>query len=173
MVNARLAEKSEILEYLQYSGFDITEDDIPDVLMWMIRDDLESWLEDEPILFDEIEDLPDKRQYGYIWAASLSLSLEWLAMRGQVQFASGDVQRIVSGRVETMFQRWQPMFFFAKGMARGFYELLPHDTYRTKFFQLMKRWKKWRFKKQVKEVPRGTAYAIADQEGTTTKLPEL
>jgi hypothetical protein len=165
MVKASLATKQEAVLYLEYSGFGVTENDIPDSVDSLNRMLVTMWLERESISFDAIEDLDDKHAYGFIWAASFCSYLEILSMRGQNQFSSGDVQRVRTGKVETMFQRWQPMFFFSKGAARGFYELLPHDTYRMMFFQLLKSWKEWHFKKtRPNEVRRGTRVGYIDEE---------
>ena len=149
MVNAQLATKAEMVLYLEYSGFKVEEEDIPDEVDKLGIMLITMWLERESITIpSDLTELEDISTYGYIWAASFCITLELLAMRGQVQFSSGDVQKVRTGNVETMMQRWQPMFFFAKGMARGFYELLPHDTYRMMFYQLLKSWKIWRFKKE-------------------------
>lgn len=110
-------------------------------------------------------ELKDRWEKGYIWVSALNFSFEGLARHGLVEQSSGDVQTAKIGDMQTTFQRWQPMFFFAQGMAEGFYELLPHETYRMRGNRYIRAWRRWMFRvKRNDEVAFGTAYANLDPQ---------
>jgi len=159
---ATIPTAEEILEYLEYATFNLTVDKIAyGILSKLTTSEIFTWLEREEIDIDSFDDIDDPKFY--IWSAGMCFYLEYLSMRGQIQQSSGDVKTHKVGDVMTDFQRWQPLFFFAKGMAEAFYELMPHDTYRMKAFQFLRSWKHWKFKKSHEgEVRHGTAVAIYD-----------
>lgn len=158
MAAARVVTKAELLGYLSYARLDIDEDKIADEVISFSRSQCNSWLVRRKISFAAIEELDDTLDL--IWPASFSFGLELLSQRGQYQQSSGDVAKSRIGEMETQFQRWQPMFFFAKGMALGFYDLLPHMTYQMMAMQYIRSWVSWRFM-QVRptEVAWGTKVA--------------
>jgi hypothetical protein len=156
---ATIPSEQEILEYLEYATFDLTVEKIAYALISkLVTAEIYRWIESEEIDIDSLDDINDPKYY--IWSAGMCFYLEYLSMRGQIQQSSGDVKTHKVGDVMTDFQRWQPLFFFAKGMAEAFYELLPHETYRMKGFQFMRGWKNWKFKKDHPGETRfGTAVA--------------
>jgi len=165
LAKARMITQADAIAYLRYARFDITEADIPAVLMDMVRVETSTWLIRRKVRFSALEDLDDDLLF--IWAASFCLLLEKMAMRGQIQQSSGDVASTKTGDMQVMFQRWQPMFFFAKGMALGFYDLLPHMTYNMMAMQMLRSFSSWKFMKDhPNETAWGTGAAHINADGS-------
>jgi len=177
MTKATLTTQAEILSLLEYAKLDYTIEDIPDFVIDMAALDVEMLLGKAhalPLVYTSVIDLDDVRGRGYLWASHVCLVLESLSMRGQIEQSSGDVAESKIGNVTTQFQRWQPMFFFAKGMAQGFFELLPHLTYQMKAMQLVRAWKSWTFKQTYPgEVPWGTVVGNLDERSNVQYLPVM
>jgi len=68
--------------------------------------------------------------YEMLFLAALFWIGEILSNLGIVTWSVGQIEEERFGILSRRFQRWQPMFFFARGMAKDFYGLLPHETYR-------------------------------------------
>lgn len=152
---ARIVRAAEIRNWLAYYNFRVSEEaDLPSILFDSVEREINSQLEKSSYSFDAISELPDPKKY--ILDASLCFALEALEMRGQIQVTSGDVASTKVGDVETKFQRWQPMFFFAKGKSDSFYQLLPKESYHMKGVRKIRMYNRWRFKKKVGGVPFGS-----------------
>ncbi|PNX48636.1 MAG: hypothetical protein BV459_01960 [Thermoplasmata archaeon M11B2D] len=166
---ATIPTAEEVMEYLEYATFELTVDKIAySIISKMTTSEIFRWLESEEIDIDSLDEINDPKYY--IWSAGLCLYMEYLSMRGQIQQTSGDIKTHKVGDVMTDFQRWQPLFFFAKGMAEDFYNLLPHETYRMKALQFLQGWKTWKFKKtNPGEVRFGTAVSVLDMNTNTDK----
>jgi len=72
-------------------------------------------------------------------AATLFFIGEILSKRGIITWTVGEIEEERFGVLTRRFPRWQPMFFFARGMAEGFYDLLPHESYRMEGIQFVRR----------------------------------
>jgi hypothetical protein len=167
---ATIPTVDEVLEMLDYADLDITSAHVPAVLTKLITTRICGFIEEKLIVaFDSLAELDDSKFY--IWGAGMCLYLEFLSMRGQVHWNSGDVHSQQVGDVKTEYQRWAPMFFFAQGNAPGFYELLPHDSYRMMAFELIRKWQRHLFKKEKPtEIPFGTRSAYFDMEANAWKV---
>jgi len=68
--------------------------------------------------------------YEMLFLAALFFIGEELSKLGIVTWSVGEIEEERFGILARRFPRWQPMFFFARGMAKDFYGLLAHETYR-------------------------------------------
>jgi len=145
---------------IEYAGLDVEPAHVPAVLVKLITARICGLIEERlTVAFSSLSDLDDPKFY--IWSAGMCLYLEYLAMRGQMHYNMGDVHVQHVGDVRTEYQRWSPMFFFAKGNAPGFYALLPHDSYRMMAYELVRHWHESRFKTdKPDEVAFGTTSAV-------------
>jgi len=174
MTKATLTNATEVLAILAYAHLPYTEEDIPQVVVDLLALEVEELLAKAHVSFTAITDLDDTRARGFLWGAHVCMVLEGLGGRGQIETSSGDISESKVGNVTTQFQRWQPMFFFAKGMAQGFYELLPHKTYLMKAMQMVRAWKSWNFTKTYPgEVPWGTVVANLDSRSLVQYHPVM
>jgi len=143
---ASIPTVDEVLEMLEYANLDIEAAHIPSVLTKLITARICGFLEEWDLAFDSLDELGDPKFY--IWASGMCLYLEFLAMRGQVHWNTGDVAEQKVGDVGTKYQRWSPMFFFAQGNAPGFYALLPHDSYRMMAYEMARKWFRHHYKQE-------------------------
>lgn len=166
---ATIPTVDEVLEYVEYAGFDITSANIPSVLVKLVTARISGFIEEHDVSFDSIAELDDSKFY--IWGAGMCLFLEFLSQRGQIHWNTGDVAEQKVGDVETKYQRWSPMFFFASGHAPNFYALLPHDSYRMMSYELVRKWFRHYFKKErPTEVMFGTKSAYFDPSTNTWEV---
>jgi hypothetical protein len=177
MTKATLTTATEILSILAYAKLPYTEVDIPQVVVDLLALEVEELLAKAhalPTAYAAITDMDDIRARGFLWGAHVCMVLEGLGGRGQIETSSGDISESKVGNVTTQFQRWQPMFFFAKGMAQGFYELLPHKTYLMKAMQMVRAWKAWNFSTLYPgEVAWGTVVANLGIDNKPTYYPTM
>ncbi|RLC37101.1 hypothetical protein DRH29_03055 [candidate division Kazan bacterium] len=112
--------------------------------------DDESEIKDEHMQIAQITTNSYLRRYGFdpdkygssdedLVAATLFFIGEILSKLGIITWTVGEIEEERFGILSRRFPRWQPMFFFARGMAQGFYDLLPHETYRMEGIQFIKR----------------------------------
>jgi len=64
---------------------------------------------------------------------------ELLANSGVITWQTGQIEEEQIGVMRRSFPRWQPMFFFSRGRADRFYDLLPHQTPLMKARQCIRR----------------------------------
>lgn len=158
---ATLPTVEEVLEYLEYAGLGIVSDHIPSVLTKLVTARICGFIDQRGVAFDSLAELDDTKFY--IWGAGMAMYLEFLSMRGQVHWNTGDISEQQVGDITTKYQRWSPMFFFAQGDAAKFYALLPHDSYRMMAYELVRLWFNHKFKKdRPTEVMFGTRSAYFD-----------
>jgi len=135
----------EVLEWLEYAGLGLTSSHLPSVLTKLVTGRICGLVEEGGnINFSSLADLADPKFY--IWGSGMAMYLELISQRGQYHWNTGDVAEQQVGDVTTKYQRWSPMFFFAQGNAPGFYELLPHDSYRMMAADLVRKWKMSQFR---------------------------
>ena len=127
-----IVEKSDLVDFIQLQQPGFTESDIPDIVLTLVDNMVKSRIREKGYN-------PDDETSDYsIWSMAFFYTLDWLATAGKIHQFSGDVMSSKLGTSEVRFQRWQPMFFFATGMAEKFYDLLPKETFRmigNGFFQ--------------------------------------
>ena len=122
--------KDEVADF-----FDIDDpDEIKEIHMKTGQFTVNSWLRDlgyEPNNYDG--------SYEDLFMAALFFIAEDLSKIGIITWSVGEIEQENFGAISRRFPRWQPMFFFARGNAKGFYELLPHQTYHMAAIQFMYR----------------------------------
>ncbi|GAF95246.1 unnamed protein product [marine sediment metagenome] len=64
-----------------------------------------------------------------LYTAALLIIGELLSKLKVITWTCGQIEEERIGLISRRFPRWQPMFFFATGVAKGFYNLLPHQTW--------------------------------------------
>jgi hypothetical protein len=166
---ATLPTLDEVLEYLDYAGLGIEAQHVPSVLGKLVTARVSGFIDEYDVSFNSLDELADPKNY--IWGAGLCLFLEFLSMRGQVHWNTGDVAEQRVGEVTTKYQRWSPMFFFAQGHSPNFYALLPHDSYRMMSYELVRKWAKSNFKAEnPNEVMFGTIAAYYNMTSNTWEV---
>ena len=53
----------------------------------------------------------------------------------QIEYVTGDVRGEMSGRYKKEYSNSMPMFFFAQGSSRPFWQLLPTETFRMRAYK--------------------------------------
>lgn len=118
-----LTNAEEILDIIQVLRPDFSILDIN--LKWIefAETKVNADLEDEGI------SAPATDHNNYLKYATIAYYLEQAANKGQIQSHFGDIKTRQMGNVRTEFDPKTPMFFFARGNAKSFYALLPHETW--------------------------------------------
>lgn len=125
-------DKQEILEIIQVLRPDFSLADINQNWIDFAEVKVNADLEDFGIV------APATDYNNFLKYASVCFYLEHSASKGQIQSHFGDVKSRQMGGVKTEFDPKSPMFFFARGTARGFYALLPHETWLMSARQLIR-----------------------------------
>lgn len=128
MSASKYITKEDVVFWVQNQDPDFSSNDIPDVVLKLCDVRIHTWLIDNAVANITAEGLSDP--LSLLWAACLCMCLEMLCVRGQITWQTGDLALYKLNQVVHSFQRWQPMFFFATGGAKGFLGLLPHETFR-------------------------------------------
>lgn len=129
MSTSKYVTKADVLAWLNYP--DLTASDIPDQVLKTADARIHAYLLRRGFHVKKNK-LGDK--LNLLWSAALCMCLELLCYNGIVTWTTGDLAMHKLNRTTHTYQRWQPMFFFAQGSAKGFEALLPHETYRMMAF---------------------------------------
>lgn len=126
------AENEDILNAISAMRPDFRLPDIKDFWVDLATFKVDSYLRMAG-LTTPCTDIADMLKY-----ASIFMYLEAAANVGQIQSTFGDLKKRKTGDVEYEFDPKSPMFFFAGGSVQGFYDLLPHETWRMQAYQVIK-----------------------------------
>ncbi len=121
----RYATKEDIVYFVKLFNPNFDGDKIQNTFLKIINAKIDQWIIEHSV---NPRNRPDK--LNMLWAAVITMALEWLCYTGDLMWSTGDVAIQTLNKVTYGFQRWQPMFFFATGASDSFKGLLPHETYR-------------------------------------------
>ena len=135
--------KQDVIDF-----YDIDDaSDVKDVHMRAGQYEVNSWLRIKGYDPDNYDGT-----YEDLYCAALFFIGELLSKIGVVTWSVGEIEEERFGVLSRRFPRWQPMFFFARGMAADFYGLLPHETYRMAAYQFINRFNRTYDKDTLRDV---------------------
>ena len=125
--------KKFVTAYVRMQNPNFTEDRIPDQIMDLAESDINSKLQHfklNPLNFDLNDPTDNRTKLGasYLRGAMLMQVIVQLSAADIFVFSPGLLSETVVGPTRIEMQRAMPMFFFAKGIEDGFFQLISTKT---------------------------------------------
>lgn len=118
------ATKADIWAFAVITNPSLTLDDVSDALVAQANAYVRGQVYQRKIYTS----ITDTEQF--LFHATVAAGCEELCRTGKITWTTGDLASVDEGMFKVQYQKWQPMFFFAKGAVGAFYKLLPHETWR-------------------------------------------